>query len=89
VRQSRRGNTSRAGNRPELNRLELNRVGLNRPGLNRLGPNGIGWGNEMRSIVASLIVLSVLFFWDKDYNNGRLLSGLDRMRQDISRHMFR
>lgn len=43
----------------------------------------------MRSIVASLIVLSVLFFWDKDYNNGRLLSGLDRMRQDISRHMFR
>jgi hypothetical protein len=27
----------------------------------------------MRSLVASLIVLSVLYFLDKDYNNGRFL----------------
>jgi hypothetical protein len=42
----------------------------------------------MRSLVASLIVLSVLYFWDKDYNNGRLLDGLDGMRQAISHSMF-
>jgi hypothetical protein len=34
----------------------------------------------MRIFVASLIVLAVLFFWDKDYNNGKLLDGLDGMR---------
>jgi hypothetical protein len=28
----------------------------------------------MRVFVASLIVLSVLYVWDKDYNNGRLRS---------------
>jgi len=39
----------------------------------------------MRILVASLIVLSVLYFWDKDYNNGKLLDGLDRMGRDISR----
>jgi len=43
----------------------------------------------MRVFVASLVVLSVLYFWDKDYNNGRLLDGLDSMRQSISRSMFR
>jgi len=42
----------------------------------------------MRLFVASLIVLSVLYFWDKEYNNGRLLDGLDSMRRDISRSMF-
>jgi hypothetical protein len=42
----------------------------------------------MRILVASLIVLAVLYFWDKDYNNGRLLDGLDSMRQSISHSMF-
>jgi hypothetical protein len=34
----------------------------------------------MRSFAASLITLAVLFFWDKDYNNGRMLDGLDIAR---------
>ena len=42
----------------------------------------------MRTLVASLIVLSVLFFWDRNYNNGKLLEGLDGMRRDISHSMF-
>jgi hypothetical protein len=42
----------------------------------------------MRFFVASLVVLSVLYFWDRGYNNGRLLDGLDSMRQSISRSMF-
>lgn len=42
----------------------------------------------MRFLVASLIVLAALYFWDKDYNNGRLLDGLDSMRRSISRSMF-
>jgi hypothetical protein len=43
----------------------------------------------MRIIVASLVVLSVLYFWDKDYNNGKLLDGLDGMRRAISHSVFR
>jgi hypothetical protein len=42
----------------------------------------------MRVFVASLIVLTVLYFWDKEYNNGRLLDGLDSMRRSISHSMF-
>jgi hypothetical protein len=42
----------------------------------------------MRILVASLIVLAVLYFWDKGYNNGRLLDGLDGMRRSISHSMF-
>jgi hypothetical protein len=42
----------------------------------------------MRTFVASLIVLSVLYFWDKDYNNGKLLNGLSGMRRDIAHSMF-
>jgi hypothetical protein len=42
----------------------------------------------MRIFVASLIVLAALYFWDKDYNNGKLLDGLERMGQQISRNMF-
>jgi hypothetical protein len=42
----------------------------------------------MRTFVASLIVLSVLYFWDKNYNNGKLLDGLNGMRRDIARSMF-
>ena len=39
----------------------------------------------MRTIVASLIVLAVLYSWDKDY---KLLVGLQRMGQEISRNIF-
>ena len=42
----------------------------------------------MRIFVASLVVLAVLFFWDKNYNNGKLLDGLDGMRQSISHNVF-
>ena len=42
----------------------------------------------MRIFVASLIVLAVLYFWDQSYNNGKLLDGLDSMRQSISHNVF-
>jgi hypothetical protein len=42
----------------------------------------------MRIFVAALIVLSVLYFWDRDYNNGKFLDGLDDMRRAISHSMF-
>jgi hypothetical protein len=41
----------------------------------------------MRTLVASLIVLAVLYFWDKDYNNGRLMNGLQSMGRSISHSM--
>jgi hypothetical protein len=42
----------------------------------------------MRTLVASLIVLSALYFWDKNYNSGKLLDELNGMRRDIARGMF-
>ena len=42
----------------------------------------------MRVFMASLIVLSVLYFWDRDFNQGRLLDGLDDMRRAIAHSMF-
>jgi hypothetical protein len=42
----------------------------------------------MRAFVASLIALSVLYFWDKDYNGGQLLDGLQSMIGAISHSMF-
>jgi hypothetical protein len=42
----------------------------------------------MRVFVASLVVLSVLYFWDRDYNRGRLSDGLDSMRRAISHGIF-
>jgi hypothetical protein len=42
----------------------------------------------MRVFVASLIVLSVLYFWDKHYNNGKLLDGLDSTGRAISHSWF-
>ncbi len=45
-------------------------------------------GNEMRIVVASLIVLAVLYFWDHNYDNGKLLDGLDSMRRSISHQVF-
>jgi hypothetical protein len=41
----------------------------------------------VRTLVASLIVLAVLYFWDKDYNNGRLFDGLQSMGRSISQSM--
>ena len=41
----------------------------------------------MRVFVASLIVLLVLYFWDRDYNNGKLMDGFDSMRRAISHSM--
>jgi len=43
----------------------------------------------MRVFVASLIVLSVLYFWDNNYNDGKLLDGLESMGRDVSHNMFR
>jgi hypothetical protein len=41
----------------------------------------------MRVFMASLIVLLVLYFWDRDYNNGKLMDGLGSMRRAISHSM--
>jgi hypothetical protein len=43
---------------------------------------------RMRSLIASLVVLGVLFIWDKNYNDGRFLDGLASMRRDIAHNMF-
>jgi hypothetical protein len=42
----------------------------------------------MRNLVASLIVICVLYFWDQGYNNGKMLDGLDSMRRAIAHSMF-
>jgi hypothetical protein len=46
-------------------------------------------GNEMRMFVAFLIVLSVLYFWDVEYNNGTLSDGLRKMGRSMSHNMVR
>jgi hypothetical protein len=59
-------------------------------GLSSVGsePSLAPGGNAMRFLVASLIVVAALYFWDKDYNNGRLFDGLDSMRRSISHSIF-
>jgi hypothetical protein len=42
----------------------------------------------MRVFMAALVAISVFYFWDKDYNNGQLVVGLESMLRDISRSMF-
>jgi hypothetical protein len=42
---------------------------------------------EMRFFVAFLIVLTVLYFWDTNSNNGRLTAGVQSMGRQIS-HNF-
>jgi hypothetical protein len=42
----------------------------------------------MRILIVSLVVLAALYFWDKDYNNGKLLDGLESMGRSIAHHMF-
>jgi hypothetical protein len=41
----------------------------------------------MRILVALLVVLAVLYYWDANYNNGKLLDGLVRMEQSMLHHM--
>jgi hypothetical protein len=43
---------------------------------------------SVRILIASLAVLAALYFWDKGYNNGRLMDGLDGMRRAIAHSMF-
>jgi len=43
----------------------------------------------MRFFVAFLITLSVLYFWDDEYNRGKLFDGLRNMGRDMSRSMGR
>jgi hypothetical protein len=45
--------------------------------------------NEMRILLASLIALFVLYFWDQNYNNGRFFDGLHSMGRAISHGMFK
>jgi hypothetical protein len=42
----------------------------------------------MRIWIAALAVLAALYVWDRNYNNGRLLDGLDGMWRDISHSVF-
>jgi len=42
----------------------------------------------MRLFIAALIVTTVMYFWDKDYNNGRLFDGLDSMRRSMAHSFF-
>jgi len=42
----------------------------------------------MRTLVAALVVLAVLYYWDKDFNNGTLVDGLESMRRSIAHHLF-
>ena len=42
----------------------------------------------MRMFMAALVALSVLYFWDRDYNNGQLLAGLESLWRAISHSMF-
>jgi len=41
------------------------------------------------AVVAALIAVSVLYFWDANYNNGRFLDGLRSMGRSISHSMGR
>lgn len=67
----------------------LNRTPINRSRCSRWLPDldCRQKGSEMRVFVASVIVLLVLYFWDRDYNNGNLVDGLDSMRRAISHSM--
>ncbi len=41
----------------------------------------------MRILVQALIVLTVLYFWDANYNSGKFLDGLQGMGRSISHNM--
>ena len=41
----------------------------------------------MRIVVALLIVLAALYFWDVNYNRGTLSDGVIRMERSMFHHM--
>jgi hypothetical protein len=41
----------------------------------------------MRILVAFLIVLAVLYYWDVNYNNGKLSNGPISMERSMLHHM--
>jgi hypothetical protein len=41
----------------------------------------------MRILVALLVVLAVLYYWDANYNNSTFLDGLIRMERSMLHHM--
>jgi hypothetical protein len=41
----------------------------------------------MRILVALLVVLAVLYYWDVNYNNGKLSDGLISMERSMFHHM--
>jgi hypothetical protein len=43
----------------------------------------------MRLFLAFLVVLSIAYFWDAEYNNGKLSDGLRSMSRSISHSMGR
>jgi hypothetical protein len=43
----------------------------------------------MRIFVATLIVLAVVYFWDDQYNNGKLSDGLRSMGRSMSHSIGR
>jgi hypothetical protein len=43
----------------------------------------------MRLFVAFLMALSIAYFWDVEYNNGKLSDGLRSMGRSISHSMGR
>ena len=42
----------------------------------------------MQIFVPALVAVAVLYFWDKESNNGRFLDGLHSMWRAISHSMF-
>jgi hypothetical protein len=41
----------------------------------------------MRMFIAFLIFIALAYFWDAEYNNGRLADGVSSMGQSIYHHM--
>jgi hypothetical protein len=41
----------------------------------------------MRILVALLVVLAVLYYWESNYNNGKLSDGLIRMERSMFHSM--
>jgi hypothetical protein len=41
----------------------------------------------MRILVALLVVLAVLYYWDANYNHGTLFDGLIRMKRSMFHHI--
>jgi hypothetical protein len=42
----------------------------------------------MKMFMAFLVALAIAYFWDAQYNNGRLTDGLVSMGQSMSHHML-